>query len=126
MFIKCFHTWKFSPSSRKFTENILPQSSNFWFVLPQLSNQPSLSYSSIINSFDGFFFWQGEVPSEVPASNCNKRRKMLGVQNSDVLSLKQNAIADRQAAKCFQQIEWAIKHVLCPCLSKSHVNLCSY
>ncbi|XP_050947603.1 uncharacterized protein LOC127151704 [Cucumis melo] len=66
------------------------------------------------------YFATRKVPSEVPASNCNYYRKMLGIQNSDVLSFKLNAIADRQAGKCFQQIEWAIKHVLCPCLSKSY------
>ncbi|KAG6605328.1 hypothetical protein SDJN03_02645, partial [Cucurbita argyrosperma subsp. sororia] len=41
---------------------------------------------------------------------------------SDVLSFKQNAIADRPSRKCFQQTEWAINHVPCPCLSKSHVQ----
>ncbi|XP_022946993.1 uncharacterized protein LOC111451005 [Cucurbita moschata] len=44
---------------------------------------------------------------------------------SDVLSFKQNAIADRPSRKCFQQTEWAINHVPCPCLSKSHVSLCN-
>ncbi|XP_023007263.1 uncharacterized protein LOC111499802 isoform X2 [Cucurbita maxima] len=42
---------------------------------------------------------------------------------SDVLSFKQNAIADRPSRKCFQQTEWAINHVPCPPVFLDHMLL---